>query len=112
LVVGLTSFVSSSAFMLARRFGDGWVVVGVYLLLLASVAVVVSRWSVRAGWSDRHVLALAGGALLTYAWHAFVQAPVVGGQGALDPVGDAVFALLAVGVLLLAVRRTANRPAV
>jgi len=112
LVVGLMSFVSSSAFMPARRFADGWAVVGVYLLLFAAVAVVVSRWSVRAGWSDRHVLALAGGALMTYAWHAFVQAPVVGGQGALDHVGDAVFALLAVGVLLLAVRRAANRPAV
>jgi hypothetical protein len=107
LIVGLVSLAASSVFMVARRFAGGWAVVGVYVLIFAVAARLVSSWSARRGWTDRHVVALAGGALLTYAWHAFVQEPVVGGHGAFDHLGDTVFSLLAVGVLLLAVRRTA-----
>jgi hypothetical protein len=103
--LGLLSFAASGAFMLARRFTGGWTIVGVYVLLFAAVGASVAAWSLRADWTDRHVLALAGGALLTYAWHAFVQEPVVGGAGPLDHVGDAVFSLLAAGVLWLAMRR-------
>jgi hypothetical protein len=107
--VGLLAFAAASAFMIARRFAGGWTIVSIYVLLLVVTAATMRSWSSRGGWTDRHRLALAGGALLTYAWYAFVQAPVVGGQGALDRVGDAVFALSAVGVLLLAVRRVRSR---
>lgn len=48
---------------------------------------------------------LAGGALLTYAWHSFVQEPVVGARGTVDLIGNAVFSAGAVVVLAAAVWR-------
>src|SRR4029453_10116762 len=56
-------------------------------------------------WTDAHVLALAGGALLTYAWHSFPQEPVLGSKGTVDLVGNAVFSTGAVLLLAAAVRR-------
>jgi hypothetical protein len=81
-----------------------WAVVGLYLAIYAVVITLVARWSSRSGWDDRHRLALAGGALLTYAWHAFPSAPIVGATGAIDLVGNAVFAAGAVALLAAAVR--------
>lgn len=108
-IVALVSFVAASAFMVARGFAGGWAVVAIEVGLLAAAAAAIRRWSARPGWTDRHVLALAGGALMTYAWYAFVQAPVVGGQGALDHVGDALCALVAAALLALAVKRARPR---
>ncbi|MEU6784522.1 hypothetical protein ABZ912_35450 [Nonomuraea angiospora] len=50
-----------------------WLSVIIYLTLFVTVATVVIRWSHRVGWSQAHRLALAGGAMLTYAWHSFPQ---------------------------------------
>ncbi|MDP4510109.1 hypothetical protein [Nonomuraea turcica] len=50
-----------------------WLSTIIYLALFVTVATVVVRWSHRAGWSQAHRLALAGGAMLTYAWHSFPQ---------------------------------------
>ena len=44
-----------------------WLSVILYLALFATAATVVVRWSGRAGWSQAHRLALAGGAMLAYA---------------------------------------------
>jgi Icc-related predicted phosphoesterase len=66
---------------------------------IAAIAL-IWRWSRQAGWGRPHVLALAGGALLTYAWHAFPQQPSAGSTGQIDLIGNAIFALGA--VLLLA----------
>ena len=100
--VGVFAFVMSSLFMVARWFIDtitGWGVVAVYLLIDAIVIVLVARWSRHPGWSAAHVLALAGGALLTYAWHAFPEIPVLGQTGTIDLIGNAVFAIGALLVL-------------
>jgi len=105
LLLGALSLVASSAFMTARRLVGGWTVVAIYLVLLAAVSVAVRVWSSRERWSPSHVLALAGGALLTYAWHSFVQEPVVGGRGTVDLVGNAVFSAGAVLLLVAAARR-------
>jgi hypothetical protein len=51
------------------------------------------------------VLALAGGALLTYAWHAFPQQPVLGSTGQTDLIGNVVFALGALLSLAAAIAR-------
>jgi hypothetical protein len=109
LVIGLLSLLASSAFMTARRLIGGWCVVGFYLALLTAVFVAVRVWSSRERWGGSHALALAGGALLTYAWHSFVQEPVVGGRGTVDLVGNAVFSTAAVLVLAAAGRRV-RRP--
>ena len=55
--------------------------------------------------ADRHSMALAGGALLTYAWHAFPETPVFDTPRTADLIGNAVFALFAIGVLVSATIR-------
>lgn len=107
-VVGAVSFALSSVFMLATLFIDvlsGWGVVGIYLLLYAVAIFVILRWSRQAGWGTVHILALAGGALLTYAWHAFPQWPVLGSPGQVDLIGNVIFALGAVILLGVAFKR-------
>lgn len=60
---------ASSAFM------SGWPGVALNLVLVGALALLVRRWSHREGWSAAHTLALAGGALLTRAWIAFLVVP-------------------------------------
>jgi hypothetical protein len=55
-----------------------------------------------------HRLMGSRGALLTYAWHAFVQTPQVPVSTAVDRLGDVVFGVLAV-VLVLTVSIRADR---
>jgi hypothetical protein len=57
------------------------------------------------GWGEAHRLALAGGALLTYAWSGFPEEPVLPVDPFIDLVGNALFALGAVAVLAIAIRR-------
>ncbi|MFI6320951.1 hypothetical protein ACIBG8_25670 [Nonomuraea sp. NPDC050556] len=85
-----------------------WVSVAWYLVLYGTAAVLIARWSRSAGWGGRHTLALAGGGLLTYAWHGFAQPPAVPAPAAVDLAGNAFFVLAAVALLLLAARRTAS----
>jgi hypothetical protein len=59
-----------------------WLAVLLYLALYVTVIALVGVWSRRPGWSDAHRLALAGGALLTYAWHAFPWEPLTRGTSA------------------------------
>lgn len=81
---------------------NGWLE-AVLMLALQIVAVLVFvTWSRRTGWTRMHSLAAAGGALLTYAWHAFPETPVFDASRTADLVGNAVFALLAVAVLISA----------
>ncbi|WP_433499645.1 hypothetical protein ACQP1K_04790 [Sphaerimonospora sp. CA-214678] len=79
--------------------------VAAYLALVAAVVTGVAHWSRREGWGERHRLALAGGALLTYTWRGFVQPPVVEASAAVDLAGDVVFALAAVVLLIVAAIR-------
>jgi hypothetical protein len=100
-VVGVVSFVFSSLFMVATLLWGritAETVVVVYLVLYAVAIWLVTMWSRREGWGARHVLALAGGALLTYAWHDIPQQPVLGSTGQTDLIGNAIFAI---GALLL-----------
>lgn len=69
LVVGIGAFAGSSAFF---AMAEGWPGFVACVVLLAVAAVVVARLSRRPGWQDRHRLALASGALFTYAWGGFV----------------------------------------
>ena len=110
-VAGGTAFVLTGAFMSVTRLAytlklSAVVLILVYFLLYGLAVLAVWRWSRRIGWNAEHRFALAAGALLTYAWYGFVQAP----HDALDLVGQAIFALLALGVLILASRqvRTAS----
>ena len=72
-----------------------------YLVLYGVAVWAVWHWSRRIDWSAEHVFALASGALLTYAWYGFVQAP----HDTLDMIGQTIFALLALGIIIVASRR-------
>ena len=84
-----------------------WIGVTVWFTVVALGAVLVSRWSRQQGWNQRHRLALAAGATVTYAWAAFPLPPEGGGTLAIDLVSNAVFGVVAIIVLVLAARVTA-----
>jgi hypothetical protein len=106
--VGIFSFLAASAFMGLRYVLADWPIVFAYLLLYGFAAVVIVRWSGRAEWGAAHRLALAAGTLLTYAWHSFPEKPVLGSTGTTDLVGNAVFSIGAL-ILLVAACRCVRR---
>jgi hypothetical protein len=83
----------------------GWWAVGAILLIELGIAAAILVWAKRAGWTMRHKLALAGGAALAYAWHSFFSKPVVGGSGIAVHIGNAVFALGALALIVFAAKR-------
>ena len=50
----------------------------------------------------------ASGAVLTYAWHSFPEKPVLGAGGTIDLVGNGIFSIAAV-VLIVAAGRAVRR---
>jgi hypothetical protein len=83
-----------------------WLSVAGYLALFTVVLTLVARWSRRSGWSQAHRLALAGGAVLVYAWHSFLWPPVgIPTIPAIDLAGDAFFTAVALLLLMTAARR-------
>jgi cytochrome bd-type quinol oxidase subunit 2 len=84
---------------------SGWVTVAAWIALVVALCALIAHWSRREGWGALHRLALAGGAVLTYAWIAFPQVPVVGSTGTIDLIGNMVFAAGAVTLLAIAVGR-------
>jgi hypothetical protein len=104
---GFIALVASSAFLLVPM-AWGWLAVGAYLLLDAAVATAILVWAARRGWDERHKLALAGGAAMAYAWHAFIQVPALGTADAFGRIGNMVFAVLAVILIAAGAKRTAN----
>jgi hypothetical protein len=101
-LVGAVAFVASS---LLFAKSESWLGVAFGLLLVAVMVVLITRWSRRKGWSLAHRLALAGGALLTYAWGGFVLSVLLLGRTAtVDLVGQAVFVAGAVALLTAAIR--------
>ncbi len=104
-LVGFIALAAGSIFMVVPNTW-GWKAVGIYLGVDILLIAAMSAWSHRTGWNALHRLALTGGAALAYAWHAFLQPPVV--KASLDHrVGNAIFALALLVVLVIAARRTA-----
>jgi hypothetical protein len=103
-LLGAGALAAGAVFMLG--LGGGWTYVATMIAVDAVVAAVLVRWSVRPGWTPLHTVAVAGGALLTYAWHTFPQQPIVPVPPWVDLAGNALFAAAAVALLVTAVRRT------
>ena len=91
-LVGAAGLLAGSAFLLIPPAWGWWAVVA-YVALEAAVVAAAVTWSRRAVWCRVHELALPGGAALAYAWHAFLQQPVVGERGAVGRAGNMIFAL-------------------
>ncbi|GAA3226458.1 hypothetical protein [Nonomuraea helvata] len=86
-----------------------WVTIVSLVVAEAGMGWLALTWSAREGWDGRHRMALAGGALLTYAWHAFLSHPVVPSSAVLDLVSHVVFGLAALALLLVAVQRVKSK---
>jgi hypothetical protein len=109
-VLGLIALAAGAVFMVGMTKLGAAGYFAVVLVLDATLAAAVVRWSTRPGWTDAHTLALTGGALLTYAWHAFPQRPAVPVSPALDLAGNVAFAAAAVALLAFAAARTLRTP--
>jgi hypothetical protein len=108
-VVLVGGLVAGAAFMLVQGL-PGVPAMVVTLVLEAAMAAVVITLSARSGWSGRHTLALGAAALLTYAWHAFPEGPILPVAPTVDLIGNAIFAAAAVALLAMAARRTRPEP--
>jgi hypothetical protein len=108
-LVGTVALVAGSIFLVVPN-AWGWLAVSIYgvldLLMIAAVFVL----SHRTGWNIQHRLALAGGAALAYAWHAFIEQPAVGSGGVNLRIGNAIFAAGLIVLLFFAARRNASQP--
>ena len=115
LVVGLTGFgVTSTYWLEAVLFPDGlgsdWISAAWWFVLFGTATIVVVRWSRRQAWTVRHGLALATGALFTYAWSGFTQALALDDTSPrVALLGSAVFALVAVLIAAIAWRRLGSQ---
>jgi hypothetical protein len=107
-VLALT-LAAGAVFMLGSDTVPTWPAVALVSAEYVAVVWAVLTWSRRPGWDDRHRLALAAGALLTYAWHAFTMRPVVGDGPVITPVSHAVFALVALALVAVELRRLPKR---
>jgi hypothetical protein len=104
-LVAVVTFVAT--FLLGWR-SETWGGVAFGLVVVTTMAALVIRWSRRRGWGPAHQLALAGAALLHQAATGFVLTQLYGREGAVHIIGNVVFALGAVALLLVAVRVTAT----
>ncbi|KUL40504.1 hypothetical protein [Actinoplanes awajinensis] len=88
-----------------------WIGTAVWVLDVVVFLTLVALWSGREGWTDLHYLAIGAGALLTYAWHSFVETPTGGAALAIDLTGNALFTAAALTLIWFAHRRlTAPTP--
>lgn len=109
-LVGMAAFVASTAFKVLPLDWWPWLYVSLALGLGLLAIVGVHLWSRRRGWGDAHRLALAAGPLLTYAWSAFPQPPVMPASPTADLIGNTVFAIAAIVLIAVAALRL-RRPA-
>lgn len=99
--------VAGAAFLVAclENWVSSWVGVAAYALSLAGLGALLLRWSGRTGWSRTHVLAAAGGALLTRAVFAYLADPL-GASAVAKTMSSTVVLLALLGLLLWAWRRS------
>ncbi|WP_092650723.1 hypothetical protein [Actinopolymorpha singaporensis] len=113
-LLGLASLVLTSAFVTAWYAGRNtippWVLAGLVVAGYVVAVALVAHWSRRLRWTRTHQLALAGGALLTYAWHGFVTRPFLPTSPAVRLTSHVVFAAGAVVVLAVAAVRLRADP--
>jgi hypothetical protein len=105
-LVGTAALAAGSIFLIVPP-PWAWRAVAIYVLMDLIMIAAIWALSHREGWNALHRLALAGGAALAYAWHAFVQHPAVGDAGRSTRIGNVIFAAALIGLLLVAARRTA-----
>ncbi|QBD81462.1 hypothetical protein EPA93_38030 [Ktedonosporobacter rubrisoli] len=102
---GIVAFVASSAFFLLLQI-EHWLIIIAGIALFASTMALIAWWSRSKDWGSSHQVALAAGALLTYAWVGFTQTPLINSADMLKFIGNIVFAAGAVLLALIAFSKT------
>jgi hypothetical protein len=100
--VAVLAFLAAGLFSTAH---ESWVGAGHAAAVVVLAWWAVRRWSRSPDWSAGHRVALAGGALLTYAWLALLLPPWREVSPAWERVSEAAFAGFAVALLAVAARR-------
>jgi hypothetical protein len=108
-LVGVAAFAVSSAFKQLPLDWSPWLYVGLALTLALLTIGTVWTWSRRRDWGDAQRLALAAGPLFTYAWTGFPQPPVMAADPTVDLIGNAVFAIAAIALVVIAAMRLRRR---
>jgi hypothetical protein len=100
----LVAVVAFAAYFLLGWRSETWSGVAFGVVVVIAMAALVARWSRRQGWNAAHQLALAGAALLHQAVNGFILTQLYGRQGTIHIIGNVVFAIGAVALLLAAIR--------
>ncbi len=107
-IAGAVALAAGSAVLLTPSTWNWGAATAILAIDLAMIAIVFP-WSRRSGWDLRHKLALGGGAALAYGWHAFIETPVVGKGLTVIRIGNAIFFLAAVALIVFAAKRTGRQ---
>ena len=103
-IIGALALAAGSAVLTIPK-AWGWGAFAALLILDFCALAAILFWGRQVSWNRRHKQALAAGAALAYAWHAFLQHPVVGGSMAGVRIGNVVFALGALWLIQLSGKR-------
>lgn len=85
-----------------------WPGVVIFVLNVATYLTLIAIWSSRERWTSLHYLAISAGALITYAWHSFTEAPVGEAAVLIDQLGNAVFTIGALTLIWYAYRQATS----
>jgi hypothetical protein len=106
-VTGVVVLALSIAFLWTpQRWG--WGAVAALLALDAVFLVFLTLFSSRSGWTPLHTLSVAAAGAIAYGFHAFFQPPLVPGSMVMARVGNAIFLAVAVALIVMAARRSAQ----
>jgi hypothetical protein len=105
---GTFTLLAGSLFLLVPT-SWGWGAVAAIVALELIVLATVLRWSSAQAWNMRNKLALASGAALAYAWHAFIQNPAAGKLDLTVRIGNAIFAAGALALIAFAAANNLSR---
>lgn len=104
-MMGVIALAWGLAFMSVNKLMQDWPLAAAQWALDVVAFVLLAGLARRAAWTPLHTLAVAGGAMLAYACHGFPQEPVAGSKGTIDLVGNTIFAIIAVVLLVFAVKK-------
>jgi hypothetical protein len=107
-LTGLLALAFASGVLLVPKDWGWWAAALVFALDAAALALILF-WSHSANWTPMHKLSLGSGAALAYAWHSFIEVPVVGNQKmVVVRVGNLIFTLIIIALIAVAARRNAH----
>jgi hypothetical protein len=107
MVGAFTALLTGANFFLPAN----WIgVVEIVLLVIGLTSTMIVRWSRATGWGVRHRIAVAGGALFTAAWGAFIVGSFTGQTDAVTRLGNVIFGLFTAALVAWCLRRNRNKP--